>query len=164
MSMKKLLLGLVFSVIISQSFAQYKVGFGFFLNTRTALSSPEFPDPDLNSFEFSVKAVLPDYSCYDFIGGRSKEYYNFTLMKEVHRKLFYPVDLYLGLGFHVGGWRKTYIAYNPEKKIFGGLDGDFGLQFTVMPVSVSVGWRPVWTFLGGDQFYWIKQIGIRYCL
>lgn len=87
MTMKKLLLGLFFSVIVCQSFAQYKVGFGCYFNTRTPLSSAEFPIPDLNSFEFSIKTILPDYSCYDFIGGRSQEYYNFTLMKEVHRQL-----------------------------------------------------------------------------
>jgi len=162
--MKRLLIGLLFSLLVLQAFAQYQVGFGVFLNTSTPLSSAEFPNPDLNTFEISIKGVLPDYTCYDFIGGRGKDFYNFTLMKEVHRQLFYPVDLYLGLGFHVGGWRKTYIAYNPDKKIFGGLDGNFGLQFTVLPISISVGWRPMWTFLGGDQFYWMKQIGVRFCI
>ncbi len=161
--MKKLFLGLFFSVIISQSFAQYQVGLGFYLNTTTKFSSPEFPDPTLNSFEFSVKMVLPDYTTYDFIGGRAQDYFSFTLMKEVHRQMFYPVDFFIGLGLHVSGWRKTYSAFNPDKRMFGGIDGSFGLQFSLLPVAVSVGFRPVWSFLGADQLIMLKQVGIRYC-
>ena len=143
-------------------FAQYQVGFGFYLNTISPLKTGEFAQPGTNSFELSLKAVLPDYQCWDFVGGWGKDYFRFSLIKEVHRQLFYPVDFYIGLGFHVGIWNKKYLSMNPVNKLYGGLDGNFGLQFSLLPVSFSFGWRPVWSFLGTDNFSWIKQVGIRY--
>jgi hypothetical protein len=151
-------------VVISPIFAQYKVGIGCYLNTRSPFSSPDFPETNLNSYEITIKAIFPDYSCWDFIGGLGNDYINFTLMKEVHRQLFYPVDLYVGLGAHVGKWKDNHWNDLAEhKKLFGGLDGTFGLQFTFMPISISLGWRPVYSFLGDNQFYWLKQVGIRVC-
>ncbi|HNQ68251.1 MAG TPA: hypothetical protein PKN32_07725 [Bacteroidales bacterium] len=156
---------LVFILLIISSFAysQYQVGFGFYLNTISPLRAGEFTSPGTNSFELSIKAVLPDYQCWDFMGGWSKNDFRFTIMKEVHRQLFYPVDLYLGLGFHIGVWNKNYMTTYSGSKFYGGLDGDFGLQFTFLPISFSVGMRPVWNFLGTDNFVWIKQVGIRFC-
>lgn len=160
--MKKALI--VFMLLsASVAYSQYQVGFGFYLNTISPLKAGELISPGTNSVELSIKAVLPDYTCYDIIGGFSKDYFRFTIMKEVHRQLFYPVDLYLGLGFHIGVWDKNYMLIFPGSKFYGGIDGNFGLQFTMLPVSISFGWRPVWSFLGTDSFTWIKQVGIRFC-
>ncbi len=147
----------------SVAYSQYQVGFGLYLNTVSPLKTGEFTSPGTNSFELSIKTVLPDYQCWDFMGGWSNNDFRFTIMKEVHRQLFYPVDLYLGLGLHIGVWNKNYMATYSGSKFYGGLDGDFGLQFTILPISFSVGMRPVWNFLGTDNFAWIKQVGIRFC-
>lgn len=148
---------------VSVSYSQYQVGFGFYLNTVSPLKAGEFTTPGTNSVELSIKAVLPDYQCWDIIGGWSNDYFRLTIMKEVHRQLFYPVDLYIGLGLHIGAWNKNFMLFYPGSKFYGGLDGNFGLQFTIRPIAFSVGMRPVWSFLGTDNFSWIKQVGIRVC-
>ncbi|MDD3688108.1 MAG: hypothetical protein PHE56_15270 [Bacteroidales bacterium] len=144
------------------TFAQYQVGLGFFFNTVSPLKTGEFASSGTNSIDFSIKMTLPDYQCWDIIAGKSKDYFQFSIMKEVHRQMFYPVDFYIGLGIYAGVWNKNYLIFNPTSKYFGGLDGSVGLQFTLLPISFSVGWRPVWSFLGADSFIWVKQVGIRY--
>jgi hypothetical protein len=85
-------------------------------------------------------------------------------MKEVHHPIFYPIDWYLGLGANMGLWNKNHWNDGAtHDNTFAGLDGSLGLQMTLFPISFSVGIRPVYMLYGGDQFYWLKQIGVRIC-
>lgn len=166
--MKKLYLAFTLLLLFTQAQAQYQVGIGAYLNTTSGFSSPNFPESELSSYDLSFKFVFDDYSCYDVIfGWKTEDYFHFTIMQEVHRQLFYPVDIYVGLGVHLGAWndkhfRRLDMAI-PENKMFGGLSGSIGLQFTMMPIAISVGWRPVLDIVGGDRFDFVKQLGVRYC-
>lgn len=165
LAMKKIFLAFLLLMFFSQANAQYKFGIGGYFNSTPI---PNSTKPDASSYDFSMKFVFDDYSCYDMIFGfQPEDNFHFTIMKEVHRQLFYPVDFYIGLGIHLGSWNSKHFTSQdlplPENKMFAGLSGSLGLQFTLMPFAVSVGWRPVWDLVGGDRFDFVKQLGVRYC-
>jgi hypothetical protein len=144
--------------------AQYRGGIGVYAGTPAKFSSTDFPVKDSLVYELSIKVFDKENSCYDIIGGLGKDYFNFTLMKEIHNTITYPVDWYLGLGAHVGSWKDNHWNDGAEhKKMFGGVDGTFGLQITFFPFAFTVGMRPSYTLFGGDQFFWYKQVGLRIC-
>jgi hypothetical protein len=158
--MKKLYM--VFFIFLSCAFyakAQYKIGIGGYYNTTSN---------NLSSYELSVKYLTDKYNCYDFIAGYGKEKKSLTIMKELHFPLFYPVDFYWGLGAHGGLWNDYHYTRLRQEitndNFFWGFDGTVGLQLTVMPFAVSVGVRPVWDLLNGDNdIYWQRQIALRIC-
>lgn len=107
--MKKIFLLFIIIFSINYIFSQYKVGIGFYINSDAPFKSEQFFNPESNFYELSLKFTTPQYECYDIIAGLNKDYFRFTIMKELHRQLFYPVDLYYGLGLHFGSWSKSYI-------------------------------------------------------
>jgi hypothetical protein len=161
--MKTVIVGFLLLCITFCLEAQYQGGIGIYLNTTSPAFSEDFLQEGTNSIDISLKMVLSNYECYDLICGWNNDNTNFSLIKEVHRQLFYPVDIYLGIGFDIGKWNKKYLSVNNVSSFFGGIDGSAGLQFSFLPISISFGFRPVWIFLGSDQFYCLKQIGIRVC-
>lgn len=145
-------------LFVFQANAQYKIGIGGYYNTTSSNSS---------SYELSIKYLTGKYDCYDLIAGYGKEKMSFTIMKELHIPLFYPVDFYWGLGTHGGLWNDYHYTSHGQEiandNFFWGLDGTTGLQLTVMPFAVSVGVRPVWNLLDGDDICWQRQIALRFC-
>ncbi|MDP4201264.1 MAG: hypothetical protein Q8861_01095 [Bacteroidota bacterium] len=145
-------------------YSQYVAGIGTYVSSPLAVNSKDITNPDHFVYEVSLKAFTTASHCFDIIGSFGKEYYNFTLMGEVHTPIAYPFDWYLGFGGHVGSWKKAHWNDNAKHdNTFAGLDGTFGLQCTLAPIAISIGIRPVYNLYGGDQFYWLKQIGLRIC-
>ena len=163
--MKKIiLLCLLAHLFFLQSNAQYRAGIGTYVSSSSIMSSPNFPSKDSLAYELSIKVFATENSCYDIIGGIGKDYYRITLMKELHRSIFYPVDMYLGLGAHMGSWNKNHWTDGAKhNNMFAGIDGTFGLQITFFPIALSVGYRPVYDLMGGDKLSWFKQVGLHIC-
>lgn len=143
--------------------SQYQVGGGFYLNTTSKVNSEEFFLKGTNSVDLSLKFTTEDYQCYEIFFGKRSDSFQYSVLKEVYRQLFYPVDFYLGLGIYLRKWDKSFLDLNPINSLAAGIDGSFGLQFYIKPIAFSIGFRPIWTFLWTDQFFWDKQIGIRIC-
>ncbi|MBN2776149.1 MAG: hypothetical protein JXR36_00810 [Bacteroidales bacterium] len=143
--------------------SQYQVGGGFYFNTISQIKSEEFLLNGTNSVDLSLKFTTEDYQCYDIFVGKRSDNFHFSVLKEVHRQLFYPVDFYLGLGMYICKWDRSFLDSNPINSIAAGIDGSLGIQLYFKPIAFSIGFRPVWTFLWTDQFFWDKQIGIRIC-
>jgi len=164
MPMKKIILVLLLCIVFSPLKAQYVAGIGAYVSTATPVNSKEFKNQTDFVYEFSFKAFTQADKCFDIIGGVGKDYYNFTLLAEVHHPIFYPIDWYIGVGGNVGLWKQSH--WNDGAKhdnTFAGLDGSLGLQCTIFPFSFNIGVRPVYTLYGGDQLYWLKQVGVRIC-
>lgn len=143
--------------------AQYVGGFGVNVNsTGTVYPIDSIHTGDL-IYELSLRVFESSNRSYDIMFGKGKDFYNFTVMKEVHNVLFYPVDWYIGLGLHGGLWSKNHWNDGLEhtNKTFFGVDGMAGLQFTFAPIAISVGVKPYYNFYGGEQFYWMKQVSLR---
>ena len=163
--MKKLiLLCLLAQFFFLQSNAQYRAGIGAYVSCSSKMSSPNFPSKDSLAYELTFKVFATENSCYDIIGGIGHDYFRFTLMKELHHTIAYPVDWFMGLGAHMGSWNKNHWSDAAKhNNMFAGLDGTFGLQVTFFPIAFSVGYRPVYDLYGGNQLSWFKQVGLHIC-
>lgn len=163
--MKKIILiSLLFTGLLPLK-AQYVIGIGTNVGTAAAsIKTKDFLNQNDLIYEVSLKAFTQADRGYDIIGSSGKDYMNFTLLSEVHRPVFYPINWYIGIGGNIGVWKDNHWADEAKHdNTFAGLDGSFGFQCTLFPISFNVGVRPVYLLYGGDQFYLVKQIGLRIC-
>ncbi|MFT3846022.1 MAG: hypothetical protein QM725_13285 [Lacibacter sp.] len=144
--------------------AQYKFAIGASAGTTGKVYYNKTPHPDSVVYELSIKALTKKYLFVDIIGGIGKDYYNFTILSEYHKPVFYPVDLYLGLGVHAGAYKASHWSDDAaHKKTIAGFDGVLGLQLTLRPIAFSISTRPVYNLYPDDAFFWLKQVSARIC-
>lgn len=162
--MRKFCISLLFLIILLPSKAQYVGAFGVNVNSTGKI----YPVNSIHSedlvYELSLRVFENPTHCYDIMAGKGSDFYNFTIMKEVHNILFYPIDWSMGLGLHGGLWSKNHWDDGQEhsNNMFFGLDGMVGLQCTLAPIAFSVGVKPYYNFYGGEEFYWMKQVSVRF--
>jgi len=159
-----LVAGILFLVITPLK-AQYVGGIGAYVSTPLPVDSKDFSNPNYFVYELSIKVFTSASKDFDIIGGLGPDYYDFTILAEAHTPIAYPFDWYLGIGGHVGSWKPNHWDNTPKlsDNTFAGVDGSFGLQCTIFPIAITAGVRPVYNLYGGEQFYWLKQVGLRIC-
>jgi hypothetical protein len=147
--MKKLLLICLIASATLTVNAQYKWGIG------AALGSPS---------GLSVKVFTGENTAFDFTGGFWRDYTNLTGMYEIHNSLANQLKWYYGPGAHLGSWNTNHWNdNNSHDNLFIGIDGVLGLEWKPdIPFAFSVDIRPGLNIVGGTDFFWQSQLGIRY--
>lgn len=161
----KLLLIAGFALLISISgIAQYRFAVGVNVGTTGKIKFDKAPNADSVIYELSIKILNQKYLHTVVTGAMGKDYFIGSLMSELHKPVFYPLDFYIGLGIHAGSYNNSHWNDGAaHKKTIGGLNGVVGLQLTVRPVAFSVGTKPFYNLWPDDRFYWMNHAGLSIC-